>query len=98
MKLIKIISEKKFILINIFLFSYIFINLLDGERGLLSYYDKKNLKDSLIFEKNLLSNQLIVVEKKNRLLTEEIDLDYLEMMYRIKFMVGKSDEKIYSSE
>ena len=64
MKLIKIISEKKFILINIFLFSYIFINLLDGERGLLSYYDKKNLKDSLIFEKNLLSNQLIVVEKK----------------------------------
>tara|TARA_B000000460_G_scaffold135058_1_gene95317 strand:- start:157 stop:453 length:297 start_codon:yes stop_codon:yes gene_type:complete len=98
MKLIKIISEKKFILINIFLFSYIFINLLDGERGLLSYYDKKNLKDSLIFEKNLLSNQLIVVEKKNRLLTEEIDLDYLEMMYRIKFMVGKPDEKIYSSE
>jgi len=98
MKLIKIISEKKFILINIFLFSYIFINLLDGERGLLSYYDKKNLKDSLIFEKNLLSNQLIVVEKKNRLLTEEIDLDYLEMMYRIKFMVGKPDEKIYSFE
>ena len=98
MKLIKIISEKKFILINIFLFSYIFINLLDGERGLLSYYDKKNLKDSLILEKNLLSNQLIVVEKKNRLLTEEIDLDYLEMMYRIKFMVGKPDEKIYSFE
>ena len=95
MKLIKIISEKKFILINIFLFSYIFINLLDGERGLLSYYDKKNLKDSLILEKNLLSNQLIVVEKKNRLLTEEIDLDYLEMMYRIKFMVGKPNEKIY---
>ena len=98
MKLIKIISEKRFILINIFLFSYIFINLLDGERGLLSYYDKKILKDSLIFEKNLLSNQLIVVEKKNRLLTEEIDLDYLEMMYRIKFMVGKPDEKIYSFE
>jgi hypothetical protein len=98
MKFVKLFFEKKFILVNIFLFSYIFINLLDGERGLLSFYKKKNLKEDLILERNLLSEKLMLIEKKNRLLTEEIDLDYLEILYRKKFLVGKSEEKIYNIE
>ena len=98
MKFVKLFFEKKFILVNIFLFSYIFINLLDGERGLLSFYEKKNLKEDLILERNLLSEKLMLIEKKNRLLTEEIDLDYLEILYRKKFLVGKSEEKIYNIE
>ena len=64
MKFFKLFFEKKFILVNIFLFSYIFINLLDGERGLLSFFEKKNLKKNLILEKNLLSEKLILIEKK----------------------------------
>jgi len=96
MKFIEIINYKKFTLITIFLFIYVFFNLLDGERGLISYYEKQKIKEQLIQEKNLLTKELMLVEKKNSLLTDTIDLDYLEIHYREKFMVGKSNEKIYN--
>ena len=95
MKFIEIINYKKFTLIIIFLFIYVFFNLLDGERGLISYYEKQKIKGQLIQEKNLLTKELMVVEKKNSLLTNIIDTDYLEILYRKKFMVGKENEKIY---
>ena len=95
MKFIKIINEKKFLLVTAFLFFYITLNLLDGERGLISYYDKQEIKEKLIEEKNLLSSKLILLEKKNSLLTNKINLDYLEILYRQKFIVGKASEKIY---
>ena len=98
MKFVQIINRKKFILISIFLFLYVMLNLLDGERGLISYYEKQKIKKDLIEEKNLLVNQLAFVEKKNYLLTDNIDLDYLETIYRKKFMVGKLGEKIYISD
>ena len=95
MKFLQIINKKKFTLISIFLFIYIILNLLDGERGLISYYEKKKIKEQLIQEKKILVTQLAYVEKKNSLLTGSIDLDYLETLYRKKFMLGKSSEKIY---
>ena len=98
MRFLEIINKKKFALISIFLFLYVIINLLDGERGLISYYEKQKIKKDLIEEKNLLVNQLAFVEKKNTLLTDNIDLDYLETIYRKKFMVGKLGEKIYISD
>ena len=73
------------------------LNLLDGERGLISYYEKQKIKTQLIQEKKSLVTQLTFVEKKNSLLTDTIDLDYLEILYRKKFMIGKSSEKIYIS-
>ena len=97
MKFVQIINQKKFALITIFLFLYVLFNLLDGERGLISYYEKQKIKEQLIEEKNALSIKLAMVEKKNRLLTDKMDLDYLEMIYREKFMVGKSNEHIYKS-
>ena len=95
MRFVKIINHKKFTLITILLFSYVFINLLEGERGLISYYKTQNLKNDLIIEKKSLIIKTRSVEKKNRLLTENLDLDYLEILYRKKFMVGKDNEKIY---
>ena len=95
MKFIKIINDKKFVLVSILLFSYIFLNLLDGERGLISYYDKQKIKEQLIQEKKSLVIQLDLFEKRINLLTDRINLDYLEMLYRKKFMVGKVNEKIY---
>ena len=71
------------------------LNLLDGERGLISYYEKQNIKKQLLEEKIFLTEQLEVVEKKNELLTDEIDLDYLEILYRKKFVVGKASEKVF---
>ena len=97
MRFVQIINQKKFTLISILLFLYVLLNLLDGERGLISYYEKQKIKEQLIDEKKALSVKLALVEKKNMLLTDKIDLDYLEMLYREKFMVGKSNEYIYKS-
>ena len=97
MRFVQIINQKKFTLITVFLFLYILINLLDGQRGLISYYEKQKIKQQLIEEEKELSIKLAMVERKNKLLTGKVDLDYLEMLYREKFMVGKSNEHIYKS-
>ena len=97
MKFVEIINNKKFTLISIFLFLYVIFNLLDGERGLISYYEKQKMKEQLVEEKKALSIMLAKVEKKNMLLADKIDLDYLEMLYREKFMLGKPNEYIYKS-
>ena len=95
MKLLQIFRLRKFIFVNILLFSYVMLNLLDGERGLISYIEKLNIKEQLLIEKESITNQLNIIEMKNNLLTNTIDLDYLETLYREKFMVGKPNEKIY---
>ena len=71
------------------------LNLFDGERGLISYYEKQKRIEQLFQQKELLVLQLDSVEKKNSLLIDIIDTDYLETLYREKFMVGKINEKIY---
>jgi len=95
MRFIEIINHKKFTLISIFLFLYLILNLLDGERGLISYYEKQNIKKQLIKKEKELVLELASIEKKNSLLTENIDIDYLETLYRQKFFVGKSNEIIF---
>ena len=49
MRLIESLKKKKFILFNIFLTLYIGINLIGGERGLISYFDK-NINHEVSFE------------------------------------------------
>ncbi len=95
MRFVETINKKKFTLVSIFLFLYVVLNLFDGERGLISYYEKQKIIEQLFQEKELLVHQLDLIEKKNSLLTDIIDTDYLETLYRIKFMVGKINEKIY---
>ena len=97
MRFVEIIKHKKFALIGISLFLYVIFNLLDGERGLISYYEKQKIKQQLIEEKKSFSIELANVEKKNMLLTNKVDLDYLEMLYRENFMVGTPKEYIYKS-
>ena len=97
MRFVEIINKRKFTLISIFLFLYVLLNLLDGERGLISYYEKQKIIEQLFQEKKSLALQLDSVEKKNMLLTGIIDTDYLEILYRKKFMVGKSNEHIYKN-
>ena len=95
MKFVEIINHKKFTLISIFLLLYVMLNLLDGERGLLSYYEKQKVIKQFSQEKKSLKRQLNLIEKRNSLLTDVIDIDYLEILYRKKFMLGNSNEKIY---
>ena len=68
---------------------------MDGERGLFSYFEKKEIQNQLIQKKNNLTTELIDTEKKILLLSENIDLDYLEILYREKFSYGKPNEKVY---
>ena len=97
MRFVEIINKRKFTLISIFLFFYVVLNLLDGERSLISYYEKQKIIEQLFQEEKLLALQLDLVEKKNMLLTDIIDTDYLEILYRKKFMVGNSNEHIYKN-
>ena len=77
------------------MFLYFFFNLLDGERGLVSYFEKKNILNQLKNEKIKLSNKINELETKNLLLTDNLDLDYIETLIRQKFLFGKKGEKIY---
>ena len=95
MGFLQIINRNKFSLISIFLFLYVGLNLFDGERGLISYFEKKNIIIELSEEKITLTKKLNLIEKKNNMLTDVIDLDYLETLFRKKFLVGKADEKVF---
>jgi len=95
MRMVEILKKNYFLLIGTFFFVYIAFNLLDGERGLFSYFEKKEIQNQLIQKKNNLTEELNDVEKKILLLTENIDLDYLEILYREKFFYGKSNEIVY---
>ena len=95
MSFLQIINKKKITLISIFLFMYLILILFDGERGLISYFEKKNIINNLSQEKKLLIKKINLIEKKNNMLTDVIDLDYLETVYREKFMVGKKSEKVF---
>ena len=95
MNFLQIINEKKITLISIFLFLYVMLNLFDGPRGLISYFENKNIIEKLYNEKKLLTEKLNLIEQRNRMLTDEVDLDYLEILYRKRFMVGKRSEKVF---
>ena len=83
------IKKNYFILIFTILFLYFFFNLLDGERGLISYFEKKNILDKLNNEKIEMTNKINELELKNSLLTDNLDLDYIETLIREKFLFGK---------
>ena len=89
------IKKNYFILIFTILFLYFFFNLLDGQRGLISYFEKKNILDDLKNKKIKLNNKINQLEIKNFLLTENLDLDYIEILIREKFLFGRENEKIY---
>jgi len=89
------IKKNYFTIIITFLFLYFFFNLLDGERGLVSYFEKQKILKNLNYKKLLLSEKIEALELKNSLLTTNINLDYIEILIREKFLFGKKDDNIY---
>ena len=89
------LKKNYFILIITFLFTYFFFNLLDGERGLISYIEKKEIYEQLKNDQYILTNKIADLEHKNSLLTENIDLDFIETLIREKFLFGKEGETTY---
>ena len=88
-------KKNYFIIIFTLLFLYFFFNLLDGDRGLISYFEKKKILNNLNNEKILLNAKIEELDNKNYLLTNKINLDYIEILIREKFMFGKKEDKIY---
>ena len=93
-----IIKKNYFLLISTFLILYFFFNLLDGERGLFSYYKKKEILISLQNEEINLTDRINNLEFKNSLLSENLDLDFIETLIRKKFLFGKKGETLYIIE
>ena len=91
MRLIESFKKKKLILFNIFLTLYVGINLIGGERGLVSYFEKKKIHDELTQKEIILKEDLQDLKHKIKLIKNN-DLDYLDMLYREKLRYGTKDE------
>ena len=89
------LKKNYFLLIITFLIIYFFFNLLEGNRGLISYFEKKDVYKKLEIDQKELSDKIVVLEQKNSLLTENIDLDFIEILIREKFLFGKDGETTY---
>ena len=89
------LKKNYFLLISVFLIIYFFFNLLSGERGLISYYEKKKILNNLKIKELSLINQINDLDFKNSLLSDNLDLDYIETLIRERFLFGKKNEKIY---
>ena len=94
MKIIKVFKNKKLFLLNVFLTLYVTINLIGGERGLISYFEKKKIENQLKKKKILLRKKLKILENKNVLLSTNLNLDFIDILYRDKFKFGKKNEII----
>ena len=89
------LKKNYFLLILTFLIFYFFFNLLSGERGLISYFEKKDQLNTLKAEGSLLKNQIKDLDFKNSLLSDNLNLDYIETLIRERFLFGKKNETIY---
>ena len=93
--MLKNLKKNYFLLISTFLILYFFFNLLSGQRGLISYFEKKQILKDLKNKELTLNEQIYDLDFKNSLLSDNLDLDYIETLIRERFIFGKKDEKIY---
>ena len=89
------LKKNYFLLFSIFFILYFFFNLLSGERGLISYFEKKKILIDLKQEELLITREIKDLDFKNSLLSDNLDLDYIETLIRERFLFGKKNETIY---
>jgi len=93
--MLKRLKKNYFLLVSTFLILYFFFNLLSGQRGLISYFEKKQILDTLKNDELILINKINDLDFKNSLLSDNLDLDYIETLIRERFLFGKNNETIY---
>ena len=93
--MLKKLKNNYFLIISTFLILYFFFNLLSGQRGLISYFEKKKVLNKLQDKEKLLISEIKDLDFKNSLLNDNLDLDYIEVLIRERFLFGKKNEKIY---
>ena len=89
------LKNNYFLLLSSFLITYFFFNLLSGDRGLVSYFEKKQILKNLKENELVLTNKIEDLSLKNSLLSDNLDLDYIETLIRERFLFGKKNEQIY---
>ena len=89
------LKKNYFLLVSTFLILYFFFNLLSGQRGLISYFEKKQFLSDLKQEELLIIREIKDLDFKNSLLSDNLDLDYIETLIRERFLFGKKNETIY---
>jgi cell division protein FtsB len=89
------LKKNYFLLVSTFLVLYFFFNLLSGQRGLISYFEKNQILKNLENEEFLLTNKIKDLDFKNSLLSDNLDLDYIETLIRERILFGKKNETIY---
>ena len=93
--MINVIKKNIILILPVILIIYFSLNLLGGNRGLFAYLDKKVQYKNLLEKKLLLTNKITKVKKINSHINENLDKDYLEILIRDKFVVGKKGENTY---
>ena len=93
--MLRLIKRNYFLLISVFLIFYFGFNLVSGERGLFSYIEKKELLSDLKKEEISLTSKIEEKNHKNSLLSDNLDLDFVETLIRERFLFGKENETIY---
>ena len=93
--MLKRLKKNYFLLVSTFLILYFFFNLLSGQRGLISYFEKKQVLENLKKDELVLINKINNLDLKNSLLSDNLDLDYIEILIRERFLFGKKNEQIY---
>ena len=93
--MLKNLKKNYFLLISTFLILYFFFNLLSGQRGLISFFEKKQTLKDLKSKELSLNKEINDLDFKNSLLSDNLDLDYIETLIRERFLFGKKNETIY---
>ncbi len=93
--MLKRLKKNYFLLVSTFLILYFFFNLLSGQRGFISYFEKKQILNNLKQDELILINKINNLDLKNSLLSDNLDLDYIEILIRERFLFGKKNETIY---
>ena len=93
--MLKRLKNNYFLLVSTFLILYFFFNLLSGQRGLISFFEKKQILNTLVQEESTLISKIEDLDFKNSLLSDNLDLDYIETLIRERFLFGKKNETIY---
>ena len=89
------LKKNYFFIIGLLLIMYFVTNLLNGERGLFSYLKKKEELNNLINKQFNLEENNKILDLKTYLLSDKIDIDFIEILIRDKFIFGKRGDKIY---
>ena len=94
MNFLNAFKKRKILFLNIFLFLYIILNLLTGERGLIAYFEKSELEKKLIKTKAKLTEEIQIFDNKNSLLSTNLNFDFVDILIRDKLKLGKKEEII----